>query len=495
MNPRRLLRNSFLMTGGVVAGGVLLFLIFVLIARYLPVQRFGEFVYVLTLASIFQLFTDGGIVNVTIRDLARSPDERARLFGSTRSLVWILTLLMAGVVLLGTHLWNPDPAVRVTAWAMGAASLMALHGLLYAAVVRAYEDMGMVALAGFLHKVVLLGLVVGAIAADTGIEGVAIAHVGANLLQWAFFGILVRQRYVRAPMRVDVAHWKYLIGAAVPLGVGQVLRRMTTHLGTFLLAGLAGVVAVGLYNSAYRVVQMIEIGSVAATSVLFPVFSRLAKSDPELLRRLYGDSLRIMLVLSAAVGGVLVAFGSHLVLVIFGPSYAAAGPVLQVLGGALFFLMPSAVMHALFSAIDRQTLFMKLAIVGILVNATLGVLLIPEHGSLGAAIGTLATEILLFVTGAWFLHKEQLRAAYVDMYLRVLLVAGVVTALAWWAGPSIRSTPWLVLAGVVYLTTYAALIVASRVITPKELAFIAASARPRRPDAGAAGPGEKPPEV
>jgi O-antigen/teichoic acid export membrane protein len=130
MNPRRLLRNSFLMTGGVVAGGVLLFLIFVLIARYLPVQRFGEFVYVLTLASIFQLFTDGGIVNVTIRDLARSPDERARLFGSTRSLVWILTLLMTGVVVLGTHLWNPDPAVRVTAWAMGAASLMALHGLL-----------------------------------------------------------------------------------------------------------------------------------------------------------------------------------------------------------------------------------------------------------------------------------------------------------------------------------------------------------------------------
>lgn len=481
MNPRRLLRNSFAMTGGVVAGGLLLFLTFVLIARYLPVQRFGEFVFVLTLASIFQLFADGGIVNVTIRDLARSPDERDRLFGSTRSLVWILTMLMTAVVVIGTHFWGPDPAIRVTAWAMGAASLMALHGLLYAGVVRAFEDMGLVALAGLLHKVLLLGLVAVAIAFDTGIEGVAIAHAGANLLQWAFFGVLVRRRYRLARMRLDLAHWKYLIGAAVPLGVGQVLRRMTTHLGTFLLAALSSVVAVGLYSSAYRVIQMIEIGAVAATSVLFPVFSRLARDERGLLKRLYGDSLRIMLVLAAAVGGLLVAFGSHLVLVIFGPGYADAGPALQVLGGALVFLMPSAVMHAMFSAIDRQTLFMKLALLGILVNATLGALLIPQFGSSGAAIATFATEVLLFLTGAWLLDKEDLRAAYLDMYLRVLLTTAAVTAAAWWLGPSIRSGPWLLLSCVAYLVVYAALVVVSRAVTPKELAFIAASARPRPP--------------
>jgi O-antigen/teichoic acid export membrane protein len=482
MNPRRLLRNSLFMSGSVVAGGLVLFLMFVLIARYLPVQRFGQFVFVLTLASMFQLFADGGIVSVTIRDLARSPDERERLFGSTRALVCLLTVAMTAIMAAGTALWDPGPTLRATAWCMGAAALMALHGLLYAAVVRAYEDMGTVALASIVHKLVLLLLVVVVIAVDGGIEGVALVHVIANVLQWAFFSVLVRRRHIRAPLRVDFAHWRYLVQEAVPLGVGQVLRRMTTQLGTLLLAGLAGVVAVGLYNSAYRVVQMLEIGAVAATGVLYPVFSRLAKNDAPLLKRLYGDAFRMMLVLSAAVAGVLLAFGDNFVLVLYGRNYAEAGAALRVLGAALVFLMPSAVMHSVFSAIGKQTLFMKLTMLGVLCNGTLGVLLIPRYGSLGAAWATLVTEIVLFLAGAFYLHREDLRTGYLGVYLRVITVMGVLTALGIWADPAVRSTPMLVLACVLYVMAYAALMVFGRIITPKELRLMRDAARPdKRP--------------
>lgn len=481
MNPQRLLRNSFFMTGGVLAGGVVLFAVFVLIARYLPVERFGQFVVVLTVASIFQLFADGGIVNVTVRDLVQTAGDRARLFGSTRALVWMFTLALGGVIALVTELWAPDAAVRATAWAMGAAALMALHGLLYSAVVRAHEDMGTVAMANLWHKLLLLALVVAAIQLDTGVEGVAIAHALANLAQWLFFAVLVRRHYLKAPLRVDLAHWRYLVVEAVPLGLGQVLRRMTTHLGTFLLTALAGVVAVGLYNSAFRVVQMIEIGAVAATGVLLPVFSRLAKGDGAMFSRLYDDAFRIMVVLASAVGGLLMAYGDALVLVIYGAQYAEAGPALRVLGASLCFLMPSAVMHAVFTAIGRQTMFMKLAVLGVLSSATLGILLIPKFGSLGAAMAATATEIALFIAGALYLRGQGLRARYVGIYLRVLALTAVLVAAGDWSTAWLRSTPALALACVAFLLAYALLIVGTRVITRGELAYMRGAMRPGKP--------------
>lgn len=481
IDPRRILRNSFFITGSVVAGGLLLFPIFVMIARYLSVARFGQFVFILTLASIFQLFADGGILNVTIRDLARSPAERDRMFGSTRALVWVMTIVLTAVVWFATRLLALEPDLRIAAWCMGAAALMALHGLLYAAVARAFEDMGSVALAGILHKVILLLLVWLAIVLDAGIEGVALAHTAANLLQWVFFSVLVRRRYTRAPLRIDFTHWWYVLREAVPMGVGMVLRRMTVHLGTFLLAALAGAVAVGLYNSAYRFIQMIEIGAVAATGVLFPVFSRLAKGDAVQFKRLYGDTFRIMLVLAAPMAGVLLAFGDDLVLAIYGKDFAEAGAALQVLGAALVFLVPSAVMHSVFSAIGKQTLFMRLAIVGVCSNALFGLLLIPSQHSLGAALATLATEIILFFIGAYYLKTQQIATGYVSLYLRVLAVMGGLSVLGLWVGQWIHNLGMLIAACAAYLLLYAALIPLCRIITPKELAFMRNAARPQRP--------------
>jgi O-antigen/teichoic acid export membrane protein len=65
VNQNRLLRNSVVLAGGVIVGGLLLFTTLVIIARYLTVQRFGQFSIAVTLAAVFQLFADGGIAYAT----------------------------------------------------------------------------------------------------------------------------------------------------------------------------------------------------------------------------------------------------------------------------------------------------------------------------------------------------------------------------------------------------------------------------------------------
>lgn len=468
MNQNRLLRNSVVLAGGVIVGGLLLFTTLVIIARYLTVQRFGQFSIAVTLAAVFQLFADGGIANITVRDLARNQESRARLFGSTLLLAWCITLVLAGVVASVMLWWDPEPALRITGWAMAAAALAGLHGSLHAAVVRSNDDMGAVALIGILHKLLLLALVSVAIAANGGIEGIAFAHLGANIMLWQGFSTLVRLRYLRAPLAFDLTHLRYLVGAAVPLGFGLVLRRMTTYTGTILLAIMAGAVALGYFNAAYRTVQMIEVGTVALTGALLPTFSRLAVQDRVQLNRLCNDSIRLMVVLGGTVGGQLVLFGTPLVKIVFGAQYAPAGPALELLGAALLFLMPSAVMQAMFQAIDRQDVYLKLAFFGLCCMAIMGVVLIPSHAAIGAAIAALVTEILLLLAGAIYLVREGWGLRLLKPLARVLAIVALL-AVPIWAGRSwIESAYVLLITALISLAAYISMILFAGIITPKE---------------------------
>lgn len=464
------------MTGSVVGGGLLLFLILVLCARYVGVEQFGDFTLVITIAAIFQLFADGGLVNITIRDAARDTRKSGEILGATRALAWLMTGVLGLLLVLVTELVVRDRAFKITLYAMGAAALAALHASVYAAILRAHEDMGIVAISGIAHKVLLLGLVAGTITLDWKLEGIAVAHLVANLAQWLLHALLVRLRYTRSRLRLDRAYVSYLVREALPLGAGVVLRRFNVHLHTFLLTGLAGAMAVGLYNSAYRFLQMIEVGALALSGVLFPALAKLQKSSMDQFTKLYSDSLRVMVVASAPIGGLLAALGDRYVIVIYGDSYASAGIVLKILGASLVFLVPGALAHSVFAALGRQASFMRVSLAGIAANAVIGGLMIRFYQSTGAALATLCTELVTFVVAAWYFRAEKVHVEYGKIYLRAALPAAMLAVPASYLGHSYGLTG-LVAATLLYGVAYAVAAVLCGAISPKELAMLA---RPRR---------------
>jgi O-antigen/teichoic acid export membrane protein len=461
------------MSGSVVASGVILLLTFVLMARYLGVALFGDLIVIITISSLFQLFADGGIVSVTIRDVARDGARRGEILGSTLTFAWLVSGLLFALLVLAVELFDPAPRLHATIYLMTLAALWALQGSLQTGIIRAFEDMGLVALVGVAHKLLLLALLAAAIHFDTGITGVAGACVAANVAQWALLLLLVRIRYCSYRPRVDLAHWRYLAREALPLGAGVVLRRLTIHMHTLLLTVLSGTVAVGLFNSAYRFLQMAEIGALTLASVLFPALSRLRHSSMTEFERLYGDGVRMMVVLAAVPAGVFVALGNEWALALYGEQYAAAGPVLQVLAASLVFLVPGALLHSGFAALDRQGLFMRLSALGIVTNAVLGVLLIRRFGALGAAYATLGTELVTLIAGAWLLRSQQVRPPYIATYLRAALPAALIAGVVCWFRP-IAGWAALSTATVAFGAAFSLAVVLTGAVRPRELRALAA---------------------
>jgi len=419
----KVVKNSIFVTGSVGIGGVMLFFVMIAVARYLGVEDYGQFSVFLTVISIIQLFADGGMVNITIREIATNKEKLCEFVGSTT----LGLLCISGMLMLATTAYvmitGMEQQYDATLLIMLAAAFVAMHSLVYGAALRAMEDMHVTALVAILQKFVLIGAIGLCIYFDAGIIGVAAAHLFANLFQLIYTMVAVNRRYGKVRYRFDLKHWLRTQGEALPLGAAMVLRKVTVHLDIIILTALSTLIAVGLYSSAYRILQMIEVAVIGFSGVLFPVFSQLAQTDRERLQHMFNTAVIFLLFAAMPLAAWFVLSAENLMLIFYGQQYQAAYDVLQVLAVALIFLIPSSLFNPMFAAIHRQKILMVIAVSGLVANGLLDVLFIPQFHQLGAAIGTAFTEMVVCCLGIYSLYVLGVRFRCWWKAMRIALCA------------------------------------------------------------------------
>jgi PST family polysaccharide transporter len=133
----------------------------------------------------------------------------------------------------------------------------------------------------------------------------------------------------------------------------NVFKSFVQNLDRILLGHLLGSLAVGLYVFSYRlVVQPIATVVGAVGTYLFPFLSRL-QSDPEALRRAYGDAMRGLAAVTLPVA-VLAAVGAPvLVPAVWGARWAPAVPIMQIMGVLAVFQAYVSPVGQLLKSLDR----------------------------------------------------------------------------------------------------------------------------------------------
>jgi O-antigen/teichoic acid export membrane protein len=105
--------------------------------------------------------------------------------------------------------------------------------------------------------------------------------------------------------------------------------------------------------------------------------------------------------------------------------YPQSEVALRILALAVVFMFVDNTFAAVLNAIDRQKLFAYVALVGLVINFTLNIILIPRFGYVGASWATVATEIGL-VTAGWVALRRVLGPLRVVRNCWRPLVAGLV---------------------------------------------------------------------
>jgi len=441
-----------------VVGMALRYVAALLTTRILGVALFGSYVQTQTIVHLLSVASTMGLAPGAVPFVARS-----RLDGDERQLravvrcTWAITLVASTVVAtalfcaapwLASTAYHDAPLEGVLRWL---APMVVFAALMFAslAIAQGFKAMRLDAL---VEKVVAVGGTLAGLVVvwwfGLGVEGVLVATLvgpAAGLLCAIAF-VSTRVPGVLRP-GTSAAPWplRSLLTTCWPLLGSGLIASVLSSVDVMLLGVLRDSSEVGLYGAAARLLPAATVVHQSAARMFYAHASeRFVAGDLSGVGHLYRRTARWSIWAGLGTAMMLVIWGRE-ILGLFGPEYAAGGPVLGLLAlGATVTSMTGACGKALI-ATGRLRQNMLNVIAMLLLNVVLNVLWIPEHGAYGAAFATLVASLvvrLAQVVQVWYLFR-------MHPWSRDTAVALLVAGLAYALVPSIRhgfggSFGWLV---------------------------------------------------
>ena len=368
----------------------------VVIVRSLGPAAYGELSYVLALVGLLAPLAQFGVSGLVARALLERPGDEAavlraallmRLAGCAAALAigvawwawfetqpssrWVILVLLAAQFATAfqvVEFWFQVhyKAAALVPWRTGVTVVAAL---LKMAVAVATGNPVLVALV-FAGEYVLVGVA----------SVIALRRAG---------GIRVRPGGSPEWMRWFARRSPWLLAS----GVAEVIY---LRIDIVLLELLRGVQEAGIYAVAARLSEVWYMVPVALMGAVFPLLLR-RRPDTEAYERSLQGSLDALCALALGLAVFLQFAGRPLVDLLFGARFAASTPVLQIHIWAGVFIFMRALLSRWLLAEDLLRFSLVTHVTGAVINVVLNLLLIPDHGAVGAAIAT----VISYASAGW----------------------------------------------------------------------------------------------
>ena len=278
------------------------------------------------------------------------------------------------------------------------------------------------------------------------------------------------RRALRLAVRRSTVAWRPLLGASAPLGLAAAFITVYYNIDTLFLAAMRDTAAAGIYNAGYKIVlAVVTLGAATMTATL-PVLATSSTRG----ERIVGFLLSRIAALATVVALPLVAFGALLakpgLVFLYGPSYGAAAPSFRILlFSAAIILYSAHVGNALLVVVGSKA-YLRAVIFGAVVNVVLNLLLIGPWGAQGAAMATVAAELVVAVLMTSRLPRRCWPRMAAALEASAVAVAGLIVSLplAWLLLTHAGVLAAAVTGGVAYLTT---VVLITTYVQPRFLPF------------------------
>jgi O-antigen/teichoic acid export membrane protein len=453
----------------VIGEGLNVFVV-IFIARYLGISDFGNYSFIIAFVHTFRFIADSGIGNILVREISTHKEEAGKYFGAARSLLWVLSALTVSLIALVITIINPSRAVVISTYIMGFTVVSTFLAIGYGSICTAFEEMEFNAYGFVLHKIVLLVFTYLSIRQDYGLQGIFASYLLSSLFLWIYYYLVVRWRYFKPRSYFDKSKWWFFIKEAFPLGVATMLRNFTWQVDILILSALATAMAVGIFSAPYKIIAAMNQFTITLALPLFPVFARFAKKSTEELFVKFSTSMKYMFVICIPLVMFTFVLSDRIIQMAFSAKFMPSVQALQILSLVGFFLFPSSLYMYFFTAIGKQRLYTLCAGACLGINIIADFILVPKFTYIGACIGTLLAEFVMFYVGYFSLFKLGWRIKIFHLLWKPLFISAIIGPFLY----SIRglSIPVLGPLIVVSLLFYIAGVYLLKVFSPYELSVI-----------------------
>lgn len=402
----RIIRNSFFVMSAECVNILAGIFSFTLIARYLGLKTFGEYVLIVTISAFLVPFTDFGMLRITTRDVVTNKDDSDKYASSAFFIKTILSVFILFAFFISIFYFNLKHAFIYAILMSIISQSFISFALIYKGLIRTHEKMEYELIFSLIQQAIFLLCIIIVITRNCGFLYLFFSRLLADLS----YLVLFFKKAKKFGFPLSLCKFKrdsiwFLFKEALPLGVYTLLLTALFKIDIFILGLIRGSAEVSLFEVSNRIIMQLPLLAISILVSLSPSFSQMAKDSMETLRSYYEKTFKFFFILSAPLS-ISIFFASRNIIVhFFGREFLQASASLSILAWTIIFLFLASLQNFTLIAIGKQKIGLLSVFVGFLVNLILDIVLIPEYGYIGASIATLISYFIFFAVIFYLTRK------------------------------------------------------------------------------------------
>lgn len=391
-----------------IGGMALTLVVGILLARQLGPSAYGVYALAMATVTFIGMLTEFGLPLLAMKEFGSATahngwgEARGLIRWADRIILSISALIVGGFLVFA---WAGGFAARSTflatlMWAAMLVPIVAIAKLRGLALLSmGHTFAGQFAL--LVMRPALFALALAVIwVADKELqpaEAMAWQVVAAGVALITVLSLFLHYRPREYRLANPVSRWKNWLATTVPMGMTEGLRLLQGQTAILMLGLLGTTEQVGLYRVADAAYLICLVPASIFNVVACPHFARLHRANERAdLQALISSVTLAVLISICAVSAILFPFGERIITLAFGQDFAESYYALSVLLGGWLVVSLFGPAISLCNMIGRERDVVIGSIIALTGQIVIAIILIPRWGIVGAAVGLVVGQMLLF---------------------------------------------------------------------------------------------------
>ncbi len=376
-----------------------------LLAQYLGPEGFGKYTIILAFFAAFNAVADMGLHPIVTRKISRKDSKESEIFSKVFTLRLIISFIIFLLVLIFVWFLPYESDIKVGILIVSGAFMFGSSYGLLNSIFQKNLAMDRVALAEFIGKIIQMSVIISIVKFELYFIYSIVAIFLAMISNFVIIFLFSRS-YIKIKLDFDFNFFKDFLKESIPMGVSAVAVFLYFKVDTILLSFLQGAFEVGIYGTAYKIIETMIFFPAMVVGLVYPLLSRYIFTEKDKFLAITNTTIKFFALICIPIVVLVQFFAKDIIYIIGGDAYALSVPLLKVLIFALASIFFGNLFTAILLAANLQKKLMMILLSAATGNIILNIIFIPIYSYTGAAIVSVATEIFVAITALIIAIKE-----------------------------------------------------------------------------------------
>ena len=366
-------------------------------------DQYGLYFSLLSLSLILNILMDLGINNYVIQTVAKNKEEAKSQISSILVLRLALFLVYISILFTSAFLLAYDSTGMKLLFFLGLNQLFIVFIAYFRGFFSGLQHYKLDSFFSVFDRILLIITAGSVLLLPTGyhmsiqlyIQLQTFGYFLTFLMAFLFFKRIIGT----IDWKIDLLHFKAVLQKSLPFALLIILMSLYTRIDGILLHTFAtnGNVETGIYAKGFRLLDALYMFGMIFAGLLFPMFSNVLRESVQKVKELVLISSHFLMSGVIIVVFILIGHAGYILQLIYTSKSEAITPfcwlMLSFLGIAMNF-----VFGTLLTANGNLKELNIISAIGVLLNVSLNIFLIPKYGASGAGFTAFITQITMAIT-------------------------------------------------------------------------------------------------